>query len=146
MSAGVIGVDETGEITLANPSVLKILGLAERDLLGEDLDKVLPEIASLVEEADKLPEAHKEGQITLVRNGIEFSLRVRVTLERSNEDESHSYVVTLDDITQLVSAQRSAAWADVARPYCSRDQESSYADPVVSGAITPTLWEKDCRG
>ena len=115
VSAGVIGVDETGEITLANPSVLKILGLTERDLLGEDLDKVLPEIASLVEEADKLPEAHKEGQITLVRNGIEFSLRVRVTLERSNEDESHSYVVTLDDITQLVSAQRSAAWADVAR-------------------------------
>nr|WP_321459085.1 PAS domain-containing sensor histidine kinase [uncultured Cohaesibacter sp.] len=115
VSAGVIGVDETGEITLANPSVLKILGLKERDLLGEDLDRVLPEIASLVEEADRLPEAHKEGQITLARNGIEYSLRVRVTLERSDEDESHSYVVTLDDITELVSAQRSAAWADVAR-------------------------------
>nr|WP_319512902.1 PAS domain-containing sensor histidine kinase [uncultured Cohaesibacter sp.] len=115
VSAGVIGVDETGEITLANPSVLKILGLKERDLLGEDLDNVLPEVASLVEEADNLTEAHKEGQITLVRNGIEYALRVRVTLERSNEDESHSYVVTLDDITELVSAQRSAAWADVAR-------------------------------
>ncbi|WP_162916464.1 sensor histidine kinase NtrY-like [Cohaesibacter haloalkalitolerans] len=115
VSAGVIGVDETGEITLANPSVLKILGLKERDLLGEDLDKVLPEVATLVDEADNLAEAHKEGQILVVRNGIEYSLRARVTLERSNEDESHSYVVTLDDITELVSAQRSAAWADVAR-------------------------------
>ncbi|WP_319485102.1 PAS domain-containing sensor histidine kinase [uncultured Cohaesibacter sp.] len=115
VSAGVIGVDETGEITLANPSVLKILGLKERDLLGEDLDKVLPEVATLVDDADHLDEAHKEGQILVVRNGIEYSLRARVTLERSNEDESHSYVVTLDDITELVSAQRSAAWADVAR-------------------------------
>ncbi|WP_316862503.1 PAS domain-containing sensor histidine kinase [uncultured Cohaesibacter sp.] len=114
VSAGILGVDATGEITLANPSVQKLLGLRERDLLGEDFATILPEIAPLVENAEHEIGTHGEEQVSLVRNGIEYVLRVRVTSERG-EEESHSYVVTLDDITNLVSAQRSAAWADVAR-------------------------------
>ena len=114
VSAGVIGVDATGSITLANPSVQELLGIVESDLLGEDLRDVLPEIAPLVEGAESKTGAHKEEQVSIVRDGIEHALRVRVTSERSEEDV-HSYVVTLDDVTDLVSAQRSAAWADVAR-------------------------------
>ena len=72
--------------------------------------KLLP----LVEGAESKTGAHKEEQVSIVRDGIEHALRVRVTSERSEEDV-HSYVVTLDDVTDLVSAQRSAAWADVAR-------------------------------
>ena len=114
VSAGVIGVDATGAITLANPSVEALLAMRESELLGEDLGKVLPEIAALVEEAELQGGAYKEQQVLLERNGIEHALRVRVTSERG-EEEDHSYVVTLDDVTDLVTAQRSAAWADVAR-------------------------------
>ena len=116
VSAGVIGVDATGQITLANPSVEKLLGIAEADLLGEDLESVLPEVAVLMEDdaIDHHVGTYKEEQVTLVRSGIEFALRVRITSERSDE-EAHSYVITIDDVTDLVSAQRSAAWADVAR-------------------------------
>ncbi len=114
VSAGVIGVDATGLITLANPSVQDLLNARESDLLGEDLRDVLPEIAPLVEGAESKIGAHKEEQVAIVRDGIEHAMRVRVTSERGEEDV-HSYVVTLDDVTDLVSAQRSAAWADVAR-------------------------------
>jgi two-component system nitrogen regulation sensor histidine kinase NtrY len=55
-----------------------------------------------------------QGQVTLSRNGRERNLSVRVTTEQSADPE-HGYVVTLDDITELVAAQRTSAWADVAR-------------------------------
>ena len=56
---------------------------------------------------------HRE-QITIARAGRDRTINVRVTTERTS-GQVHGYVVTLDDITDLVSAQRSSAWADVAR-------------------------------
>ncbi len=114
VTAGVIGVDQNGLVTLANPSILKILGLQEQDLLDCPLDEVMPEVSHLIEGAETYDGKPKDEQVTFVRDGLEYALRVRVTSERSAE-KSHSYVVTLDDVTDLVSAQRSAAWADVAR-------------------------------
>ena len=55
-----------------------------------------------------------QGQVTISRQGRDRNLSVRVTSEQSGEP-SHGYVVTLDDITDLVSAQRTSAWADIAR-------------------------------
>jgi len=55
-----------------------------------------------------------QDQVTISRNGRERNLSVRVTSEQSAESD-HGYVVTLDDITELMAAQRTAAWADVAR-------------------------------
>ena len=55
-----------------------------------------------------------QGQVTINRNGRERNLSVRVTSEQSGAAEG-GYVVTLDDITELVAAQRTPAWADVAR-------------------------------
>ena len=55
-----------------------------------------------------------QDQVTITRNGRERNLSVRVTSEQSGESD-HGYVVTLDDITELVAAQRTSAWADVAR-------------------------------
>ena len=55
-----------------------------------------------------------QGQITINRGGRERNLSVRVTTERSGASD-HGYVITLDDITDLVTAQRSSAWADIAR-------------------------------
>ena len=55
-----------------------------------------------------------KGQVTITRGGRERTISVRVTSEQSAGSE-HGYVFTLDDITELVSAQRTSAWADVAR-------------------------------
>jgi two-component system nitrogen regulation sensor histidine kinase NtrY len=52
--------------------------------------------------------------VTINRNGQGRNLSVRVTSEQSGAAEG-GYVVTLDDITELVAAQRTSAWADVAR-------------------------------
>ncbi|WP_157747818.1 PAS domain-containing sensor histidine kinase [Cohaesibacter sp. ES.047] len=115
VSAGVLGIDELGQITLANPSVQKLLNMRERELLGKKLTSVLPEIADLFENAIYADGSqHLEEQISVVRSGLELALRARITSE-SGDDDLHSHVVTLDDVTDLVSAQRSAAWADVAR-------------------------------
>ncbi len=114
VTAGVLGVDATHRVTLANPSIQKTLAMEEQELLGMELSEFLPEIAPLVDGAEHDTGQLREEQVTIIREGLEFNLRVRVTSEISDE-ESHSYVVTLDDVTELVSAQRSAAWADVAR-------------------------------
>src|SRR5690606_12081867 len=72
-----------------------------------------PEIDQLIQQAQS-GILRVQGTVTLTREGRERTINVRVTTEASPEAE-HGYVVTLDDITELVSAQRTSAWADVAR-------------------------------
>jgi len=55
-----------------------------------------------------------QGQITILRDGHERNLSVRVSAEQTSQSRD-SYIITLDDITELVSAQRTSAWGDVAR-------------------------------
>ena len=55
-----------------------------------------------------------QGQVTITRDGRERNLSVRVSAEHTNQARD-SYIITLDDITDLVSAQRTSAWGDVAR-------------------------------
>jgi two-component system, NtrC family, nitrogen regulation sensor histidine kinase NtrY len=108
--AGVIGVDADGELTLVNPTALQILGLNESDVTGHALAQVLPEIAGFIGEARRSPGRIAQTEIQMRRRGVERILSVRAT-----EDAAGGTVITLDDITNLVTAQRSAAWADVAR-------------------------------
>jgi two-component system, NtrC family, nitrogen regulation sensor histidine kinase NtrY len=75
---------------------------------------VVPELAALVDDARAGSSRMIQGQVTLVRKGRERSLLVRGTSETS-ADPDRGFIVTLDDITDLVTAQRSSAWADVAR-------------------------------
>ena len=65
-----------------------------------------------------------QGQVTLSRKGRERNLSVRVTTEQS-ADAEHGYVVTIDDITELVTAQRTSAWADVARRIAGATDETT---------------------
>jgi len=113
-SAGVIGVDPDGCISILNRSAEKLIGHSEADVLRRPLGEVLPELVTLFEEARSASHRLVQGQINLNRNGRERNLSIRVTTERSGESE-HGYVITLDDITDLVTAQRSSAWADIAR-------------------------------
>jgi two-component system nitrogen regulation sensor histidine kinase NtrY len=111
-SAGVIGIDAEGRMSILNRSAERLIGHSEADALGRPLSEVVPELAELVESARG--GLQRQGQVTINRNGRERNLSVRVTSEQS-ADAERGYVVTLDDITDLVSAQRTSAWADVAR-------------------------------
>jgi two-component system, NtrC family, nitrogen regulation sensor histidine kinase NtrY len=114
VSAGVIGIDPRGQITIANPSAEALLGSARSEMMGHPLDAVLPEIAPLIEEAKSTRQRLVQRQIQISRKGRERTLNVRVTSEQAR-GEDKGFVTTLDDITDLVTAQRTSAWADVAR-------------------------------
>jgi two-component system nitrogen regulation sensor histidine kinase NtrY len=111
-SAGVIGVDGEGNVSILNRSAEKLIARTEANALGKPLTEVLPELADIMAAAQS--GARTQDQVTISRNGRERNLSVRVTSEQSSESD-HGYVVTLDDITALVAAQRTSAWADVAR-------------------------------
>jgi two-component system nitrogen regulation sensor histidine kinase NtrY len=111
-SAGVIGVDGKGCVSILNRSAEKLVGSTEAKALGRPLTEIFPELADILEAAQT--GARTQDQVTITRNGRERNLSVRITSEQSSESE-HGYVVTLDDITELVAAQRTSAWADIAR-------------------------------
>jgi two-component system nitrogen regulation sensor histidine kinase NtrY len=111
----VIGIDSAACISFLNRSAEKLIARQQADALGRPLAEIVPELNPLLVEA-RSGGTHRlvQGQITMSRGGRERNLSIRVTTEQS-ADTQHGYVVTLDDITELVTAQRSSAWADVAR-------------------------------
>jgi two-component system, NtrC family, nitrogen regulation sensor histidine kinase NtrY len=113
-SAGVIGVDGKGCISILNRSAEKLVGCSEVDALGRQLEEIAPELKEFIDPARGGGQRLIQGHTTINRNGRDRTVSVRVTTEQS-ADPAHGYVVTLDDITALVSAQRTAAWADIAR-------------------------------
>jgi two-component system nitrogen regulation sensor histidine kinase NtrY len=114
-SAGVIGIDARSRITILNRSAEKLIDRAESEALGHTLHEILPELDEFMRQAQVAATLRPiHGQIKINRGGEERTLSLRVTSEQSAAAE-HGYVVTLDDITELVSAQRTSAWADVAR-------------------------------
>jgi two-component system nitrogen regulation sensor histidine kinase NtrY len=113
-SAGIIGVDHDGKISILNRSAEQLIGSPSADVMGKPLLDVVPELAELVGQAIEGGQRLAQGQVTLNRKARERNLSVRVATEQS-ADAEHGYVVTLDDITDLVAAQRTSAWADVAR-------------------------------
>ena len=114
VSAGVIGVDPSGRIDLVNRSATHLLERSARDLIGKPLSTAIAPFTTVFDQASGKVSGLAEGQVNLVVDGHERSFVVRVTTEKSDE-ERHGFVVTFDDITELVSAQRNSAWADIAR-------------------------------
>ena len=113
-SAGIIGVDASGSVGILNRSAEKLIGHAESETLGHPLSDVLPELDDIMKTAREGTQRLVQGQITINREGHERNLSVRVSAEQTSHSRD-SYIITLDDITDLVSAQRTSAWADVAR-------------------------------
>ena len=113
-SAGIIGVDASGSVGIMNRSAEKLIGHAESETLDHPLSDVLPELDEMMQSARDGTQRLVQGQITISRDGNERNLSVRVSAEPTNQARD-SYIITLDDITELVSAQRTSAWGDVAR-------------------------------
>ncbi|MGW9232851.1 ATP-binding protein [Pseudorhizobium sp. NPDC055634] len=114
VTAAVIGVEDDRRITIVNPSAEAFLGLSAERLIGRSLSEVVPEIDSVLSEAASRARNDFRKQVNVMRGGKERTLSVQVTREEQSTSRD-SYVITLDDITDLVIAQRSTAWADVAR-------------------------------
>ncbi|MGH6823835.1 MAG: sensor histidine kinase, partial [Methylocella sp.] len=113
----VVGIGPEGEITVLNPSAEKLFpqsGETAARIAGQSIATVLPELEDMLAGARSGQSRLVQGQISLSRGGLDRLFNVSITSEPS-ERADKSYVVTLDDITDLVTAQRMAAWADVAR-------------------------------
>src|SRR6516162_6581563 len=114
VSAGVIGLDRLGRINLPNRSASSLLGVDLDQAIGQDLAEVAPEMAELVSEVERRPERLAQSQVQFVTGNSTRTLLVRIAAEH-NGGEIIGFVVTFDDVTELLSAQRKAAWADIAR-------------------------------
>jgi two-component system nitrogen regulation sensor histidine kinase NtrY len=113
-SAGIIGVDASGSIGILNRSAEKLIGHAESETLGHPLSEIIPELDDMMRTAREGTQRLVQGQVTITRDGRERNLSVRVSAEHTSQSQD-SYIITLDDITDLISAQRTSAWGDVAR-------------------------------
>ncbi len=113
-SAGVIGVNGDGRISILNRSAERLIGRVESEVLGLPLAGVAPELAEIFQTALNSNQRLIQRQIAVSRDGQERNYSVRVTSEQATASE-HGYVITIDDITELVMAQRTSAWADIAR-------------------------------
>ncbi len=112
--AAVIGVDPTGAVTVVNPSAEKLMTTApDASPLGQPISDVMPEVAPILQDA-AAQSRPVLSQISVMRGGRERILAVSVT-SGAIDEAGRSFVLTLDDITDLVTAQRTSAWADVAR-------------------------------
>jgi two-component system nitrogen regulation sensor histidine kinase NtrY len=110
----VIGVNAEGQVTILNRSAERLIAQTESEILGRPLAEVAPELAEVFASARNGTQRLVQRQVTVTRNGQERNFSVRVTSEQAAESE-HGYVITIDDVTELVLAQRSSAWADIAR-------------------------------
>jgi two-component system nitrogen regulation sensor histidine kinase NtrY len=116
VTAGVIGVDSDGIVTIVNRSAETMLGISAQAAVGQNLSMLMPHVGRVFEIGRNSGKPVYREQVTFYRAGAERTLSVQITIEEEEvEEEGKSYVVTVDDITDLVQAQRTSAWADVAR-------------------------------
>ncbi|WP_411817906.1 ATP-binding protein [Hyphococcus sp. DH-69] len=113
VSAGVIGLASDGVITIANKSAVELMGEEPGRVTGRNITEIMPELAALLERSSNSPFTEVGDQIDVTRHGQTKTLNVRLVKDATGGGTN--YVATFDDITQLISAQRNAAWGDVAR-------------------------------
>ncbi|VDC31950.1 sensor histidine kinase NtrY-like [Pseudogemmobacter humi] len=113
VTAGVIGLDPGGRVDFVNRAAVRVLDLAGESA-GQPLEDLVPEFADLFRRLREEPGPMAQEEIRLTRRGQIESLLVRLSERRSGEG-LEGYVVAFDDVTDLVTAQRMAAWGDVAR-------------------------------
>jgi two-component system, NtrC family, nitrogen regulation sensor histidine kinase NtrY len=115
VTSGVIGLDEEGRVTFVNRAAERILQGGDIAGGAHPLSVAIPEFAPILERiAASRAEAVQE-ELRITRNGKIETLLVRIAPRRAEDGHIEGYVVAFDDVTDLVSAQRMAAWGDVAR-------------------------------
>ena len=114
VTSGVVGLDPNGKVAFVNKSAQRLLSVDETQE-ETALSVAIPEFAAMFDQLRKEGRSVSQEQINLVRQGQQESLLVRMSPRRNFDGVLEGYVVAFDDVTDLVSAQRMAAWGDVAR-------------------------------
>ena len=115
VTSGVVGLDSGGALTFINRSAERLLRLRTPPAPGADLALVAAEFAPLFARLREAGSEVMQEEIRLVRAGKQENLLVRISTMRNADGALEGYVVAFDDVTDLVAAQRMAAWGDVAR-------------------------------
>lgn len=114
VSSGVVGLDVKGRVTFVNRAAEKLLAW-EEDRQSIDITVAVPEFSELFKRVRKSTGGFVQDEIRVTRSGEQESLLVRMSTRHTDSGRREGYVVAFDDVTDLVSAQRMAAWGDVAR-------------------------------
>ena len=115
VSGGIIGLNIDGQIEVMNPAAQEILQLDFNQKKSKNLYELIPEFYPLFNRAKTSKEDLVQEQIKIFRDNIQEDILLKITTRRSLRGKSEGFVITFDDLTDLVSAQRYAAWGDIAQ-------------------------------
>jgi len=115
VTSGVVGLDAQGRVSFVNKSARRLLGWAVGEHKEHHLEVVVPEFSPLFARLKESGSDSVQDEVKVVRGGRLENLLVRMAPRASEDDALEGYVIAFDDVTDLVAAQRSAAWGDVAR-------------------------------
>lgn len=115
ISSGLLVIDTNQNISLCNQAAYSLLHKSENSIIGKNYSKVISEIGDLLEKAKQNPGVVVSDNIAIYRRHKDMQLFVRVGTEVNSLMDITSYIVTMDDMTTLIAAQRAAAWSEVAR-------------------------------
>ena len=115
VTSGVIGLDADGRVSFVNRSAERLLGFRDEDDPNARIEFAVPEFSPLFHRLKEGGLDSVQDEVKVIRGGQLENLLVRMAPRQSASSGLLGYVVAFDDVTDLVSAQRSAAWGDVAR-------------------------------
>lgn len=115
VTAGVVGLDEQGHVDFVNRAAERLLEFSPSGEIDANISVAVPEFSGLFQRLRASGAEAAQEEILLKRRGRMENLMVRMAKRRTSYGQLEGYVVAFDDVTDLVSAQRMAAWGDVAR-------------------------------
>ena len=115
VNSGIISIDENKKIRLYNKAALQMLKMDGQNVAGRYIADVFPELTLYFAKIKDFPlNQIFQQEIDIKREGVIYNLLVRVVTEEAF-NHVDGYIITIDNISKLVNAQRMAAWSDVAR-------------------------------
>ena len=111
VQSGVVALDADGNITLVNRAAQRLLDVQAQ---GQPLSAAVPEFSDMLQKV-RADGGEAQEEVRVTRAGKLEHLLVRVAGRRLEDGALEGYVVAFDDVSDLVAAQRTAAWGDVAR-------------------------------
>ena len=114
VSSGVISLNSKLEINLINPFALDLLGIELKKSIGKKISNILPDLKALFDDLSNTKKGFVEKEIELTRNQKLTRILLRITIDKKGANIL-GYVLTFSDVSELVLAQRKAAWSDIAR-------------------------------
>ncbi len=112
--SGVIGLDKSFKINLPNKTAEKLLEINISKHYNKKFEKLFPEFQTLINEIKLKKNNFVEKKIEFLKNYKKHILISRI-VKQINENQIIGYVLTFEDITDLIQAQKLLAWSDVAR-------------------------------